>query len=73
MIFEVILAWKNGISCMEILWTIMMWHNKSTLPSSWACAFGPRIWQEKEKIWAFAPKPNISVSLGVYWPYKIKL
>ena len=63
MIFEVMCMEVCEIFCMEVLWITMMWHNKSTLPSSWACAFGPRIWKEKEK---FGPLP-LSPTLVLIW------
>ena len=34
---------------------------------------GPRMEREERIFGLFAPKPNIRVSLGDHWPYKIKL
>ena len=61
-IFEVILAWRYVICCMDIQKTIMRWQWQ--VNSSSFLGFGP--WAEslegKGKIWAFSPRPKIRVS-----------
>ena len=66
-IFEVILAWRYVICCMEIQKTIMRWQTKVN-SSPLLLGLGP--WAEnlegKGKFGLFALKPNIRVSLGEF-------